>query len=131
MSEGVCIACNKLGPLKRDRQSELAVQTTSFDFTSALGRKAYQRKYRLQRTYGLTIEQFDWVVMQQHSKCAVCKTALGSGRSCHVDHDHVTGKVRGVLCINCNVGIATARDKVEVLASAMTYLHNNQVMVMI
>jgi transcription elongation factor Elf1 len=51
-------------------------------------------------TYGLSPEMFNTLLRQQEFKCAVCKKSIDT--SCHVDHNHVTGKVRGLLCPKCN-----------------------------
>ena len=66
------------------------------------GRKsASSRKSHLKRKYGLTLEDFDAMVASQGGGCAIC----GRTDADNVDHDHVTGRVRGILCFNCNVAI--------------------------
>jgi hypothetical protein len=55
---------------------------------------------------------------EQGGACAIC----GARDPEHVDHDHVTGWIRGILCFNCNGGLGRLRDGVEYLAKAITYL---------
>jgi ribosomal protein L24E len=61
------------------------------------------RRQSLRRRYGLTIEQFDEMLAEQGGVCAICGTDTPLGRGTfHVDHDHQTGQVRGLLCHPCN-----------------------------
>ena len=59
------------------------------------------RHYHLKRRYGIGAAEFDELVRDQHGVCAIC----GRENPEHVDHDHETGKVRGILCFNCNGGL--------------------------
>lgn len=62
------------------------------------------RKSMLKRKYHITFEQFDRILVSQGGCCALCKTINPGGKGTwHVDHDHKTGVVRGLLCIACNV----------------------------
>jgi len=78
------------------------------------------------RTYGLTLEQYDTLVEVQGGRCAICREApTGRNRNerrLHVDHDHVTGRVRGLLCLMCNRGIGMLRDRADLAQSAADYL---------
>lgn len=66
-------------------------------------RAAYRR--RLRSKYGLTQQDFDLMLERQSFQCAICSNPLIPGRGTHVDHDHSTGKVRGLLCFSCNLRI--------------------------
>jgi hypothetical protein len=85
-------------------------------------RRKYMRKYGLKK-YGLTIDEFEKTVVIQNGKCAICgdELRLGTG-GCSVDHRHSDGKIRGLLCRLCNVGIGHFRENTEIMASAMEYL---------
>ncbi len=72
------------------------------------------------RTYGVTAAAILKLKEDQNFECAICHAALDS--RAHVDHDHGTGKVRGILCFTCNTGLGKFRDNVEYLRSAVTYL---------
>lgn len=82
-----------------------------------------KHEYNL-RKYGLTPRDYQTLVERQAGKCAICRTAdPGSGASrWHVDHDHATGKVRGLLCAGCNTGIGKLRDDPQILDRAAAYL---------
>lgn len=74
--------------------------------------------------YGLTEEQFRRMYLDQKGLCAICPKRM-IGRDCHVDHDHVTGKVRGLICSSCNTGLGFFKDSVRLLASAIVYLEKH------
>jgi len=75
------------------------------------------------QNYGLTSEQFEALLCEQAGRCKVCDDPLGAGRcQMHVDHDHVTGQVRGLLCHGCNVAIGCAKDSPGRLRLMAAYL---------
>ena len=78
-------------------------------------------KYRLKK-YGLTLQQFDALQLQQAGCCAVCGSTLD--HTCHVDHDHSTGRVSGLLCCHCNHGLGEFRDDVDLLRKAIQYVQD-------
>ena len=81
----------------------------------------YQRRVRLKHYYGLTPEQYDVMLQKQDGKCAICRSPAGESRL-HVDHDHKTGAVRGLLCRTCNVALGHFNDSILTLRSAIEYL---------
>ncbi len=77
-----------------------------------------ERNRSYQKLYGITIEDYDRMLLAQDGKCHFCGSTSGGrgGRCFAVDHDHVTGKVRGLLCASCNVQLGwyeRHKDKVE------------------
>lgn len=73
------------------------------------GRKAISsRKSHLQRKYGMTLEDFEVKLAGQGGGCAMCGTS--TVRVDNIDHDHLTGKVRGILCFRCNAAIGQLDD---------------------
>jgi hypothetical protein len=76
------------------------------------------RHYHLKHRYGIGADDFDRMVAEQGRLCAIC----GRADPEHVDHDHETGEVRGILCFNCNGGLGQFRDDVDALRSAAAYL---------
>ncbi|BCJ30236.1 recombination endonuclease VII [Actinocatenispora sera] len=76
------------------------------------------REYHLRRRYGIGVADFERMLAEQGGVCAICGRAAPE----HVDHDHVSGGVRGILCFNCNGGLGHFRDDVEHLAKAISYL---------
>jgi hypothetical protein len=70
------------------------------------------------RMYGMSIEDLDAMLLAQHGVCAVCQTAP----AIHVDHDHQTDKVRGLLCFRCNAALGQFGDDPLVLRRAARYV---------
>ncbi len=79
--------------------------------------------YELMRKYGLTRQEWDDLLIAQTGRCAICSTPLIGDRDPHVDHDHETGVVRGLLCSGCNLGLGHFKDDVDRLSAAIRYLH--------
>jgi hypothetical protein len=81
----------------------------------------------LKRLYNMTPDDFNVLLKKQNSVCAVCRTTKPSGRGTwHVDHDHTTGKIRGLLCHKCNTGIGLFNDNPQLLQQAKEYLIEHQ-----
>jgi hypothetical protein len=76
------------------------------------------REYHLRHRYGIGQKDFEELLAAQGGVCAIC----GAPDPQHVDHDHVFGNVRGVLCFNCNGGLGQFKDNVENLGKAISYL---------
>ena len=86
-------------------------------------RKEYSRSKQLPRTYGITVEQYNVIFEAQEGCCAICKVHQSKfQKRLYVDHNHETGKVRALLCVNCNMLIGHAREDVSVLGKAINYL---------
>ncbi|MFE2230232.1 endonuclease VII domain-containing protein [Streptomyces kronopolitis] len=79
------------------------------------------RASHLKRHYGLTVAERDTMLKEQFGICPIC---LEPGPK-HVDHDHDTGKVRGVLCFNCNSALGKLRDDPDAMRRAIAYLEGN------
>ena len=79
------------------------------------------KKKHLKKKYGLTMEDIQVMLIKQHSTCAICTQPFGTGRIC-VDHDHITNKIRGLLCHRCNSGIGLLGDNIAGLYKAINYL---------
>ncbi len=74
----------------------------------------------LKRRYGLTPTARENMAIRQGHKCAICRV----GPSEYVDHDHATGRVRGLLCTHCNRGLGGFRDEPNFLRAAVAYLES-------
>lgn len=90
--------------------------------------KKKKRDLELRYRYGLDGKTFDAILAKQKGECPVCGVRLTFGRgstAAHVDHDHTTGRVRGLLCSNCNRGLGCFKDSPEALTRALQYLKEN------
>jgi hypothetical protein len=74
------------------------------------------------KTYGLTLEQYEALYEAQGGVCYICRRAKGITKRLAVDHDHVTGFVRGLLCAKCNGYLGYIRDSPEAGTRMHEYL---------
>jgi hypothetical protein len=85
-------------------------------------RKAKERAGHLRRKYGITLEEYDAMLAAQGGVCAICGRQPTDGISLHVDHDHVSGRRRKLLCFKCNNALGDFDDDPDLLRTAMAYL---------
>lgn len=82
-----------------------------------------QRKCWLRREYGITVEEYNDMFTSQGGVCKICRKHVSTlGRGLNVDHCHRTGRIRGLLCGQCNRGLGFFYDNVEYLESSIKYL---------
>ncbi len=94
----VCRECmNKQGRLRAATPAGMRLTRES-----RLRRKPLVRADMLRKRYGLTLEQYDALLERQGGGCALCGRQAASGSHLHVDHNHTTDAVRGILCVICN-----------------------------
>ena len=83
----------------------------------------YSTWYSIKRKYSLSKEEYLNILTSQRGVCAICEQTCS--RALAVDHCHTTGKVRGLLCNNCNRGIGHLKENVSFLERAVQYLKEN------
>jgi len=99
---------------------------------SKLAKRCYSHekssKRQVFRRYGLSLEDVDKMFLSQDKKCKICQTQntkiLVHG-GLYVDHCHESGKVRGLLCRDCNMMLGLCKDKTDILYNAIVYLNKN------
>ena len=85
------------------------------------------RYTRIKKNYGLEKEDYNNLLKRQHHKCAICGVDESElEKRLHVDHNHETGEVRGLLCVNCNLGLGLFKDSQEALIYALLYLQDHE-----
>ena len=85
--------------------------------------KKEKHSKHLQRSYGISLKDYDALLDAQGGRCLICQTldSTPHGRFC-VDHCHKTGKIRGLLCVRCNSGLGHFKDSPDLLLTAAKYL---------
>ena len=83
---------------------------------------------RIARVFGVTKDQYFEMQSRQGGKCAICK-GTDTPRRLAVDHDHVTGKVRGLLCRRCNQILGSMEDNVDWFRTIVSYLETGDTVV--
>lgn len=122
----------------RKREAERARRRRNENPVSAeRGRASCRRYYRRNRAretkrgrdqklwlnYGITREDYNLMLAAQNECCAICHTTEPRGQGVfHVDHDHATGHLRGLLCHHCNVMLGHGKDDPVLLRAAAEYL---------
>ncbi len=86
------------------------------------GTSAVARRAKIKRMFGITPEDYDRMFEDQRGVCAICSRESPDGRRLHIDHCHASGRVRGLLCHDCNRGLGMFKDSQERLAAAVRYL---------
>lgn len=88
--------------------------------------KTTLRNCHLNRSYGITQEEYLKIFEEQEKKCAICGTSKFDKKGPAIDHCHDSGKVRGILCGKCNRGLGLFMDNINNLKVAIEYLSNNK-----
>jgi Recombination endonuclease VII len=88
----------------------------------------WYQDYALKRFYGITLDEYRRLLKKQNNACAICKKPERGKRfkRLSVDHDHETGKVRGLLCSSCNRSLGLMEEDPKALRAAARYLEKNR-----
>jgi len=111
-----------------ERQKELhreAVKRWRAKNPETAKQRSRDKEYR--RKYGITLAEYDELLKAQLGVCAICEMSCDTGNNLAVDHCHVTNKVRGLLCKNCNTAIGLLRDDAERIMKAAEYVTFHQI----
>ena len=105
-----CKKCNNIHAARWYRNNKAVVQNLQFN-----------------RRYGISSHDVADIHSRQHGVCAICgEPPSDRYKKLHVDHCHETGRVRGLLCHECNHGLGKFKDDLDILASATSYLINSR-----
>jgi hypothetical protein len=124
-----CPDCGKYKPLSefpRNRRTKNGFATYCKPCHNARGHESRKRlygssrHYHLKRRYGIGAKEVEELIREQGDVCAICDRPNPE----HVDHDHATGQVRGVLCFNCNGGLGQFGDDAQRLYRAAFYVED-------
>lgn len=119
-----CREWKELQEFPRNRATKNGLATyckPCHNYVCAENRKKHHgsaRAFHLKRRYEVDEVQVEWMRLRQGGRCAICST----GPAVHVDHEHETGRVRGILCFNCNRALGELGEDVELLTRAVEYL---------
>lgn len=108
----------------RNREAARTPEAKAARATRHAANPGARRDYAFRRLYGITLVQWTAILDAQGGCCALCRRALAglSAKSVHTDHDHATGRVRGILCNGCN--FAMGRVERAGIARVIGYLHS-------
>lgn len=125
-SKGLCNSCYQVQWMQKNPNSNTG-NTWSKNNPEAKQRSSL--KMHLKRDFGVTIEDYEKMWYEQEGKCGnpACSVQkplfpVSGNRRLHIDHDHRTGQIRGLLCHGCNTGLGNIGDSVEKLEGLINYL---------
>lgn len=121
-----CISCRKIKPLDqfqktKGRPGETKVCLTCRQRNNNTATRHYYEGRTSSKDH-FTSEDYNLVLASQGGGCAICKKPEPEGRKLCVDHDHITDRIRGLLCTKCNAGLGQFKDNAELLKQAIRYL---------
>ena len=145
--EKTCIKCNQNKPLDKfpKRKDRKDGRLGTCKTCENLRKKKYAytgdqwKAYRLKKKFGMSLDDYASMLEKQNHRCAICQTHIDdyvsqcegsksiyaqrkSKQNFSVDHCHNTGKIRGLLCYNCNLMLGNAKDDPDLLLKAIEYL---------
>ena len=85
----------------------------------------YFKNYKLQKEYGISLEEYNNLLDIQDNKCYICNKEFGNTSSTRVDHNHENGKVRKILCHNCNTVLGHSKENVQILYNVINYIEEH------
>jgi len=122
--------CSKCGKMKEDskfhskgyyKNGKPRIDNRCYDCTRR--KKIYSQERMLKNVYGLSLDEYNHMLINQDSSCAICSR---HDIQLYVDHCHSSGKVRGLLCQHCNSGIGFLKDDPEIIRAALQYLNHQE-----
>lgn len=120
-----CRVCGEsnLSKLVTDKNRPLGVRNFCRKCRQDSQRGGPIKNANLKRTYGIDLVQYNQLLISQNGCCLICKRHENElAYKLHVDHCHINGKVRALLCFNCNQGLGNFKDSIGLLISASEYL---------
>lgn len=127
-----CCRCKKEKPLtefNKNSKGKYGVHSRCKLCTRDMGKEIYKRLGKnnyLKNTYGITEQDLHIKYSKQNGRCSICNSpidlSIHKKRSACVDHNHITGEVRDLLCSHCNKGLGMFLDNPELLRNAANYL---------
>lgn len=82
------------------------------------------REYSYKKKFNLTIDDVYKILKKQKNKCAICQ--VGIKDSFHLDHNHTTNNVRGLLCRSCNLALGLFKDNIVFITNSLLYLYKDE-----
>jgi hypothetical protein len=124
-----CKDCQKILKIRwrADNQDYYRSYYKNYNRSYIMNNPIKERKRWINRHHGITSEEYDVIFQKQGAKCGnrACITVMET-KNRHLDHCHVTNKIRGILCNRCNLALGLLRDNLEIINGLALYLNENK-----
>lgn len=131
--DGLWKACKECDFIRRkewrtENKERESIKTSLYNKEYILRDKEKARARWIKRHHNISLEEYDALLLSQNNKCAnnQCHTIL-IGKSRHLDHDHETGKIRGMLCNKCNMALGLLRDNPDIVLGLHSYIKYHKI----
>jgi len=130
MSKRICNTCGKLKPFSKFYKNKNTKDGRRHDCKDCERHRF--KNSRLKWRFCIDLKEYSRMLLEQNSLCAICKRPerriekSGTSADLCVDHDHRTGRVRGLLCRTCNSMLGLANDDIDILLSGAVYLEKHK-----
>jgi len=124
-----CTKCKKTYPATSEYFHRHKMRRDGLDPWCKECKKRYSKSHYRYKKYKITNKKYDKMIEDQNGMCLICGrnfNKLHFPQHTHIDHDHKTGKIRALLCNNCNVILGNAFDNPLILINAIKYLKNHK-----
>jgi hypothetical protein len=123
VSDGNCKECKRINTKTWREQHPKKAKEVERTNNAKRRENGKIKNWYLQRTYEITLEEYNDILKKQNYRCAICGISLKKyKKSFHVDHNHETNKIRGLLCYSCNTLLGYAKDDIRILKKAILFL---------
>jgi hypothetical protein len=106
--------------MKLSKKQEKNLEEQGVTFVS---RYHQSKDFKMRKQYGISLLEYDEMLEKQGNRCLICLNKPTIKKRLSIDHCHETGKVRGLICNSCNLGLGCFKDKIESLHNAVAYLN--------
>ena len=121
---GHLLSDDNIYPYINKKNGKIIKECKTCSLAENRARKAQSRANHLKRKFNISLEEYDLMLKSQDGKCAICGASEPRGMgNFHVDHCHKTGKIRKLLCMECNRGLACVKDDPKILQNMIDYLN--------
>ena len=108
---------------RRTERGKAVNNATQKKYSQSEKGKSHIKNRLLKQKHGITLDEYNQMFAEQQGCCVICnKHQSEFNQALHVDHNHETGKIRGLLCVNCNTGLGRFMDSQALLHKALAYL---------